>query len=197
MKISTLIVLWAFIAAGHAWAQGSCVSSNATTKTIPIDVTLRENGQTAHYVTNLTASLWRTVCDVHAGALARQHPRGPGAPVPPIEPAGEGFLGLNKAKFHESFAADVPSAKADFMANSQLPWGVNALNGAVSEPAWRTKPSWYLVATSDRMIPPPAQQAMSKRAGSTVVEAAGSHSVYISKPKEVAALIEKAAKSVQ
>jgi pimeloyl-ACP methyl ester carboxylesterase len=121
----------------------------------------------------------------------------PGAPVPPIEPAGEGFLGLNKAKFHESFAADVPSAKADFMANSQVPWGVNALSGAVSEPAWRTKPSWYLVATSDRMIPPPAQRAMSKRAGSTVVEVAGSHSVYISKPKEVAALIEKAAKSVQ
>ncbi len=121
----------------------------------------------------------------------------PGAPVPPIEPAGEGFLGLNKEKFRESFAADVPQARADFMANSQVPWGVNALNGAVSEPAWKTKPSWYLIATSDRMIPPAAQKGMSKRAGSTVVEVAGSHSIYISKPKEVAALIEKAAKSVK
>src|SRR5258706_9393859 len=121
----------------------------------------------------------------------------PGAPVPPIGPAGEGFLGLNKEKFRESFAADVPQARADFMANSQVPWGVNSLNGAVSEPAWKTKPSWYLIATSDRMIPPAAQKGMSKRAGSTVVEVAGSHSIYISKPKEGAPLIEKAAKSVK
>jgi pimeloyl-ACP methyl ester carboxylesterase len=121
----------------------------------------------------------------------------PGAPVPPIQPAGEGFLGLDKAKFRESFAGDVPREKAEFMANSQVPWGVDALNGTITEAAWRSKPSWYLVATADRMIPPPAQQAMSKRAGSTVVEVEGSHAVYVSKPKAVAALIATAAKGVQ
>ena len=121
----------------------------------------------------------------------------PGAPVPPILPPQDGFLLLDKAKFAASFAADVPKGKADFMANSQVPWGLDALNGAVSEPAWKTKPSWYLVATDDRMIPPPAQQFMSKRAGSTVVEVKGSHAVYVSKPEEVAALIRKAAAAVR
>ncbi|QJR11980.1 hypothetical protein DSM104443_03063 [Usitatibacter rugosus] len=121
----------------------------------------------------------------------------PGTTPPPIQPAGEGFLGLDKAKFHEAFAADVKKDKADFMANSQVPWGVNALNGAVTEPAWKTKPSWYLVATTDRMIPPPAQQAMSKRAGSTVVEVAGSHAIYVSKPQAVASIIKAAAQSTK
>jgi pimeloyl-ACP methyl ester carboxylesterase len=116
----------------------------------------------------------------------------PGAPVPPMD----GYLFLDKAKFRDSFAADVSEAKAAFMADSQLPWGVGALSGAVTEPAWRAKPSWYLVATEDKMIPPPAQRQMSKRAGSTVVEAAGSHAIYVSKPEAVAALIAKAAKSV-
>ncbi|MGZ6268716.1 MAG: alpha/beta fold hydrolase, partial [Candidatus Limnocylindrales bacterium] len=83
--------------------------------------------------------------------------------------------------------------QAAFMADSQVPWGVNALGGAVAEPAWRSKPSWYLVATDDRMIPPPAQRTMSERAGSTVVEAAGSHSIYVSQPAAVASLIEQAA----
>jgi hypothetical protein len=101
----------------------------------------------------------------------------PGAPVPPVLPPTDGFLALDKAKFAASFAADVPAEKADFMANSQVPWGLAALNGAVTEPAWATKPSWYLVATDDRMIPPPAQRAMSKRAGSSVVEAKGSQGV--------------------
>jgi len=121
----------------------------------------------------------------------------PGAPVPPIEPAGEGFLGLNKAQFRASFAADVSAEKAAFMADSQVPWGVEALTGTISDPAWKTKPSWYLVATEDRMIPPAAQHAMSKRAGSTVVEVTGSHAVYVSKPEAVAALIKKAAKDVK
>jgi len=120
----------------------------------------------------------------------------PGAPVPPILPPQDGYLLLDKAKFAASFAADVSKDKADFMANSQVPWGLDALNGAISEPAWKTKPSWYLVATDDRMIPPPAQQFMSKRAGSTVVEVKGSHAVYVSKPEEVAALIRKAAAGV-
>ena len=120
----------------------------------------------------------------------------PGAPVPPIMPPQDGYLFLDRAKFAASFAADVAKEKAEFMADSQVPWGVEALNGAISEPAWKTKPSWYLVATDDKMIPPPAQRFMSKRAGSTVVEAKGSHAIYVSKPEAVAALIEKAAKGV-
>jgi pimeloyl-ACP methyl ester carboxylesterase len=118
----------------------------------------------------------------------------PGAPIPPILPPQDGYLFLDKAKFPASFAADVDAERAAFMADSQVPWGVGALSGTISEPAWRTKPSWYLVATDDKMIPPPAQRFMSKRAGSTVVEVAGSHAIYVSRPNEVAALIEKAAK---
>jgi len=121
----------------------------------------------------------------------------PGAPVPPILPPEDGFLFLDKAKFPASFAGDVDPEKAAFMAESQVPWGVEALSGAISEPAWRTKPSWYLVVTDDKMIPPDAQRAMSKRAGSKVVEVKGSHAVYVSQPEAVAALIEQAAKSVK
>jgi pimeloyl-ACP methyl ester carboxylesterase len=121
----------------------------------------------------------------------------PGAPVPPILPPQDGYLSLDRAKFAASFAADLPAEKADFLANSQVPWGLEALNGTISEPAWRTKPSWYLVATDDKMIPPPAQQFMSKRAASTVVEVRGSHAVYVSQPEAVAALIKQAAKRVK
>src|SRR3989440_2737931 len=127
-------------------------------------------------------------------ALIKDPP--PGAPVPPILPPQDGFLFLDKAKFRASFAADVNEAKAAFMADSQVPWGVGALSGAVTEPAWKSKPSWYLVATEDKMIPPPAQRQMATRGGATVAEAAGSHAIYISKPETVAALIAKAAKSV-
>ena len=116
-----------------------------------------------------------------------------GAPVPPILPPQDGYLFLDKSKFAASFAADVEPEKAAFMADSQVPWGVEALGGAISEPAWKTKPSWYLVASDDKMIPPPAQRFMSERAGSTVVEAAGSHAIYVSQPEAVAAIIEKAA----
>ena len=117
----------------------------------------------------------------------------PGAPVPPILPPQDGYLFLDKAKFRASFAADVDAGKAEFMAASQVPWGVEALDGRISQPAWKTKPSWHLVATDDRMIPPPAQRFMSKRAGATVVEVSGSHAVYVSQPDAVAALIAKAA----
>ena len=120
----------------------------------------------------------------------------PGAPVPPILPPQEGYLFLDKSRFADSFAADVEDDKAAFMADSQVPWGVEALSGAITEPAWKTKPSWYLVATDDKMIPPPAQRFMSNRAGSTVVEAAGSHAIYVSQPNAVAALIEQAAAGV-
>ena len=120
----------------------------------------------------------------------------PGAPVPPILSPQDGYLSLDKAKFPAAFAADVDQEKAAFMADSQVPWGVEALNGMISKPAWRTELSWYLVATDDRMIPPPAQRLMSKRAGSTVVEVAGSHAIYVSQPSAVAALIKDAAKGV-
>jgi len=119
----------------------------------------------------------------------------PGAPVPPILPPRDGFLLLDAAKFRDSFAGDLPQEKADFMANSQVPWGLDALNGAVTAPAWKTKPSFYLVATDDRMIPPAAQRFMAKRAGATIAEAPGSHAIYVSKPKAVVALVEQAAKA--
>ncbi len=121
----------------------------------------------------------------------------PGAPVPPILPPVDGFLFLDKAKFPSSFAADVEAEKASFMANSQVPWGVEALSGTVSKAAWRTKPSWYLIATDDKMIPPPAQHFMSKRAGAAVVEVAGSHAIYVSQPNAVATLIKTASKGVK
>jgi pimeloyl-ACP methyl ester carboxylesterase len=96
----------------------------------------------------------------------------------------------------DAIRSDIPAAQAAFMADSQVPWGVDALGGSITEPAWRTKPSWYLVATDDRMIPPPAQHAMAERAGATVVQAPGSHSIYLSQPGAVAALIHEAAAAV-
>ena len=120
----------------------------------------------------------------------------PGAPVPPILPPQDGFLFLDQAKFAASFAADVAPDKAAFMAMSQVPWGVAALDGAVTTPAWKAKPSWYLVARDDRMIPPPAQRLMSQRAGATVTEVPGSHAVYVSRPAAVAGVIEQAAKAL-
>jgi pimeloyl-ACP methyl ester carboxylesterase len=120
----------------------------------------------------------------------------PGAPVPPILPPQDGFLMLDQAKFVASFAADVSEPKASFMAASQVPWGVNALAGEVTVPAWKSKPSWYLVASDDKMIPPPAQRQMSQRAGSIVTEVPGSHAIYVSQPQAVASLIEKAAASL-
>jgi pimeloyl-ACP methyl ester carboxylesterase len=121
----------------------------------------------------------------------------PGAPVPPILPPQDGYLFLDKAKFPASFAADVDADTAAFMADSQVPWGVEALGGAVSQPAWKTKRSWYLVATDDKMIPPPAQRLMSQRAKATVIEVKGSHAIYVSQPQAVASIIEMAAEGRQ
>ena len=115
-------------------------------------------------------------------------------PQPPILPPRDGFLFLDRDKFHASFAADLPADQAAFMADAQVPWGVEALGGSITEPAWRMKPSWYMVTTDDRMIPPPAQRSMSDRAGSTVTEVAGSHAAYVSQPAAVAAFIEQAAR---
>jgi len=120
----------------------------------------------------------------------------PGAPVPPILPPIDGFLFLDKTKFRASFAGDVDTGKAAFMADSQVPWGVKALGGIIKQAAWKSKPSWYLVTTEDKMIPPDAQRLMSKRAGAIVVETTASHSVYVSKPEVVAELIAKAMSGV-
>jgi len=120
----------------------------------------------------------------------------PGAPVPPILPPTDGYLMLDRTKFAASFAADVKPELADFMANSQVPWGLEALNGEVTVPAWKTKHSWYLVATDDHMIPVPAQRMMAQRAGAKISDQAGSHAVYVSQPEALAAVIKTAAKGV-
>jgi pimeloyl-ACP methyl ester carboxylesterase len=117
----------------------------------------------------------------------------PGGPVPPILPPVDGFLFLDREKFASSFAADLPADEAAFMADSQVPWSVDALNGTITEPAWRSRPSWYLIATDDRMIPPAGQRTMSGRIGATVAEAAGSHSIYVSQARATADVIEQAA----
>ena len=121
----------------------------------------------------------------------------PDGPVPPILPPEDGFLFLDREKFADSFAADVPPREAAFMADSQVPWGVEALNGTVTEPAWRSKPSWYLITSDDRMIPPPLQRTMAERAGTTSTEVSGSHAIYVSQPGAVASLITQAARSLR
>jgi pimeloyl-ACP methyl ester carboxylesterase len=125
-------------------------------------------------------------------ALLKDAP--PDAPVPPILPPQDGFLLLDKARFPTAFAGDVDPERAAFMADAQVPWGVGAVSETVKEPAWKSKPSWYLVTTEDRMIPPPAQRFMSKRAGATVAEVAASHAPFISQPAAVAKLIVQAAR---
>jgi pimeloyl-ACP methyl ester carboxylesterase len=120
-----------------------------------------------------------------------------GGPVPPILPPENGYLLLDQRKFAGAFAGDVDPELADFMADAQVPWGVEALNGTISEPAWRSKPTWYMVATNDRTIPPPAQRLMSQRAGATVVEAEGSHAIYVSHPGRVAKLIVQASEGAR
>ncbi len=120
----------------------------------------------------------------------------PDAPVAPLVPLQDGSLVLDKASFPASFAGDVDAEKAAFMADSQVPWGAQAVTEPIREPAWRIRPSWYLTATGDRIIPPPLQRLMFERAGSTVVEVPGSHAIYVSRPDAVAALIERAAREV-
>jgi pimeloyl-ACP methyl ester carboxylesterase len=116
----------------------------------------------------------------------------PGAATSPILPPAGGFMFQDRARFPDAFAGDLPAADAAFMADSQVPWGADALAGPVTEPAWRSKPSWYLIATEDRMISPSAQRSMAQRAGATTVDVAASHAVYWSHPAAVAALIRQA-----
>lgn len=118
----------------------------------------------------------------------------PDAPVAPILPPQDGYFLLDKGKFAASFAADVDPARAAFMADAQFPWGLEAVAGTIDQAAWRSKPSWYLIATGDRMIPPSAQRLMAQRAGATVIEVAGSHAIYVSQPAAVAGIIATASK---
>jgi pimeloyl-ACP methyl ester carboxylesterase len=120
----------------------------------------------------------------------------PDAPSAPILPPQDGLLFIDKAKFPTAFAGDVDPEKAAFMADAQLGWGVKAVGGVISEAAWKTKPSWSLVATEDRMIPPVTQRFMSKRAGADIAEQKGSHAIFLSDPEAVVALVEKAAESL-
>jgi hypothetical protein len=121
----------------------------------------------------------------------------PGYNPPPILPPAGGYLLLDKAKFATAFASDVDVKTASFMAASQVPWGVDALSGLVTKPAWKSKPSWYLEVRDDKMIAFPAQQFMSTRAGATVVEVSGSYVIYVSNPRAVADIIQQAASSVE
>jgi pimeloyl-ACP methyl ester carboxylesterase len=123
-------------------------------------------------------------------SLSKDPPRG--APVPPILPPQDGYLLLDKEKFPAAFAADVDPERAAFMADDQVPWGLEALGGTIGTPAWRSRPSWYLVAADDRMIPPSSQHLMARRAAATIVEVAGSHAIYVSQPAAVAELIVEA-----
>lgn len=148
---------------------------------------------------NVKALVYITAFAPDAGesvqALIKNSP--PGAPVPPILPPQDGWLMLDNAKFAASFAGDLPPKKAQFMADSQVPWNVAALGGTISTPAWKSKPAFYLVVDGDHMIPVEAQRAMAKRANATVMNTKGSHAIYVSNPKVVASLIEQAAKSVE
>jgi pimeloyl-ACP methyl ester carboxylesterase len=103
-----------------------------------------------------------------------------------------GFIFQNWLGFHASFGADLSTADAAFMAAAQVPFAIEAMEGPVTDPAWRRKPSWYLIATEDRMITPSTQRAMAQRAGATTVEVAASHAVYMSQAAQTAALIRQA-----
>jgi pimeloyl-ACP methyl ester carboxylesterase len=111
-----------------------------------------------------------------------------------LSPDAAGFVYFDKAKFHAGFCADLSKEKADFMYASQGPLGAKGFGTPVSQAAWKTKPSWAIVATADKSINPDTERKMYKRAGAKVTELNGSHVIFISKPKEVAAIIEAAAK---
>jgi pimeloyl-ACP methyl ester carboxylesterase len=125
------------------------------------------------------------------GSLIADPP--PGESTAPILPPENGFLLLDRERFAASFASDLPANDTSFMARSQVPLGLDAVSAKITKPAWREKPSWYLLTTQDGMIPPVAQRAMAERADATISDVASSHAVYISHPSEVAALIKQAA----
>ncbi|MCU1585573.1 MAG: Pimeloyl-ACP methyl ester carboxylesterase [Microbacteriaceae bacterium] len=160
---------------GHSY--GGAVISQAGT---------HENVAALVYVTAFVPDEGESV-----NALVETFPKD--GPLPPILPPQDGFLFLDREKFHDSFAGDLPAEEAAFMADAQVPWGLEALGGIISQPAWRSKPSWYLIASDDRMIPPAVQRTMAAKMGATVSEVPGSHSIYVSTPQVVADLIKRAA----
>jgi len=119
--------------------------------------------------------------------------------VPPatkgIKPTGDGYFYIDPAVFHADFCADVPEAKATFMAESQVLFSADSFTSPIKTPAWKSKPTWYMVATADRSINPEQERMMAKRANAKTVEVNSSHVAYISHPKETAKLIEQAATS--
>ena len=127
------------------------------------------------------------------GGLLKQMPPAANSAVP----AGEGYVIVNPKTFHADFAADLPARQAQFMAISQVPISVTAFGTPITDAAWHNKPSWYAVATGDRMINPDLERFMAKRAGSTTVEIKGSHAIYVSQAPAVAKLIEQAAQSAK
>ena len=127
------------------------------------------------------------------GGLLKQNPPAANSAVP----AGEGYVIVNPKTFHADFAADVPAKEANFMAISQVPISVTAFGTPIVDAAWRSKPSWYAVATEDHMINPDLERFMAKRASSTTIEVKGSHAIFMSQPEAVAKLIEQAAKDAK
>ena len=127
------------------------------------------------------------------GGLLKQNPPAANNAVP----AGEGYVIVNPKTFEADFATDLPVREAKFMAISQVPISASAFGTPIANAAWHTKPSWYAVATEDRMINPELERFMAKRAGSTTIEVKGSHAIYMSQPAVVAKLIEDAAKDAK
>jgi pimeloyl-ACP methyl ester carboxylesterase len=119
-------------------------------------------------------------------------PQPAGTPTAPVLAPNDGFLTLDKTKMPMSFAADVDPALARYMANSQVPWGLGAIGGTVTKPAWKSKPVYYLLATQDRMVPPALQREMAQRAKAKIVEEDSSHAVMLSHPDAVVKIIEAA-----
>ena len=155
---------------------------------------ITESGDTS----NVAALVYVAAFAPDAGeSLLSLQKAGPPNPESGILPPVNGLLWYDMDKFHKDFCPDLPAAQADFMAHSQTPLGLAAAVTPITNPAWKKKPSWYIVSTEDRMIPPDAERMMAKRASSKVSEIKSSHVSFISHPKEIAAVIETAANSVK
>lgn len=128
-------------------------------------------------------------------AALNEAPEEPGETKAPLLAPQDGYLLVDPARFSEAFGADVDPATTRFMAAAQLPWGLASVITPLTHAAWKTKPSFYLVASADRMIPPSAQRRMAKRAGAITTEISSSHAVMMSHPRDVAAFIAAAAAS--
>ncbi len=110
-----------------------------------------------------------------------------------IRPDPQGFLKLTRAGIYDGFAQDLPEAEKSLLFATQAPTAAKALGRVVSTPAWKTKPSWYIVATEDRAIQPDLERSMAKQIGAQTVSVPASHLVMLSHPDDVAKLIIEAA----